>query len=183
MGEERLTGPSKRRRKPKTSGTLGLPRIPRPRALDAAEVALGAAREFETGLVLETEKRWSKAVGRYLRAVEMKPARGDYRAQLAWALLNANPGSKENEAKAEEELARALDGNPSLAQAYLYRGYLLERRKDLDGARKEFQKALHRNPRSREAAAALKRLAPSGEGGGGGPGGEGERQGEADEAS
>lgn len=157
----------KRRRKPKTGGTLGMPRIPRPLALDAAEVALGAAQEFESGLALEAKKRWSKAVGRYLRAVEMKPTRGDYRAQLAWALLNANPRSEENEAKAEEELARAVDGNPSLAQAYLYRGHLLERRKDLDGARKEFQKALHRNPRSREAAAALKRLGPPKGGGDG----------------
>jgi len=127
-------------------------------ALDMAARALDAARNLDEGLFFEAENNWAKAVEKYRRAVAAKPHRWDLRTRLGWALMNSSPDNQAVEVEAEDELKKAVRLNPGAYQPHLYLGYLLENRKDLDGARKEYLKALHIDPRAGEADTALRRL-------------------------
>ncbi len=130
----------------------------RPAALESAIRTLEAAKHLDEGLAAEEKKDWENAAENYRRAVEVRPKRWDLRTRLGWALMNC-PGRDDTQMeKARKHLQKAVELNPGAYQPYLYLGYFFENAKDLDAAEKEFQKALHRDPRCREAKMALARL-------------------------
>ena len=148
---ETLIDPERRPKYERAMAT-GLP------ASDGDEVAriLAAEHSFREGEELMRRHEFPRAQRAFSEAVRLYPDEAEFHAWLGWATWCSQIPSEGAETDAAEHLDRALQLNPRIDRAYVFRGYVhaaLGRRQD---AEVEFEKALLCNPACSEALRELR---------------------------
>ncbi|MCD6499851.1 MAG: response regulator [Deltaproteobacteria bacterium] len=125
--------------------------------LTSAVLSLAAGRHFEEGKALLGKGKAADATRSLEKAVSLEPRQAKYWVYRGWALYQE--GERDQIEDARSFLDRAIELDSSLDRAHLFLGYLLEDQEQLQEAQESFERALHCNPQSREAAKALDALA------------------------
>ena len=119
--------------------------------LDEAEVAFGRAVElnpqavwslFKLGEVLRWQERFEEAIGFLQQAVELKSDVAEFNLGLGATLVRLGSVGEE----ADACLRRAVELNPSLAEAYFYLGVAADRRHQWSEAVEFYRRGLELNP-------------------------------------
>jgi len=125
--------------------------------LTSAVLSLAAGRHFEEGKALLGNGKAADAFRSIEKAVELEPRQAKYWAYRAWALYQEAGRDRIDDVRSY--LDRAIELDSSLDRAHLFLGYVLQDEDRWQHAQESFERALHCNPRSREAAKALEVLA------------------------
>jgi DNA-binding response OmpR family regulator len=122
-------------------------------ASDGDEVAriLAAEERFREGEVLMRHREYARAQRAFSEATRLYPDEAEFWAWLGWSAWCAQPPSAEAEALVGEHLDRALQLNPRIDRAYVFRGYVHAALGRRPQAEAEFEKALLCNPACSEA--------------------------------
>ena len=125
---------------------------------DGEEVAriLAAEQRFREGEELMRRREPGRAQESFEEAVRLYPDEAEFWAWLGWATWCAQDPGPAAEVAAIAHLDRALQLNPRIDRAYVFRGYVhaaLGRREEAEG---EFEKALLCNPACTEALRELR---------------------------
>jgi tetratricopeptide (TPR) repeat protein len=98
---------------------------------------------YNEGVKLLLEKRFAEAQARFEAAIAAHEAFAEAHNNLAFSLRMQSAGNAE---RALRHYARALEINPGLAQAYMYRGALFTQLGDLARARADLESLRPLNP-------------------------------------
>ena len=97
------------------------------------EKALGI---YNDGVALMLQKRYAEAQRRFEEAISVEESLAEAHNNLAFSLRMQSPAHNE---RALREYRRALELDPRLAQAYMYRGALHVQMGNVEGARADLQ--------------------------------------------
>ena len=125
-------------------------------ALDEAQRAIAAEREFQKGEARLRSHDWSGALGHFERAVELYPDEGEYLAYCGWCFYLTHGHDDAVFRKAFELLKRGAKLAPDREKPYLFLGRLCQAAGHLDAAERMFMKAVERRPDSIEALRELR---------------------------
>jgi CheY-like chemotaxis protein/curved DNA-binding protein CbpA len=125
-------------------------------ALDEAQRAIGAEREFQKGEARLRSHDWSGALGHFERAVELYPDEGEYLAYCGWAYYLTHGHDDAVFKKAFEQVKRGAKLAPDREKPYLFLGRLCQAAGHMDAAERMFMKAVERRPDSIEALRELR---------------------------
>ena len=121
---------------------------------------LAAEQSFREGEELMRRRAFPSAKRSFDNAVRLYPDEAEFHAWLGWATWCAQPPSSGAEVEACLHLDRALQLNPRIDRAYVFRGYLHAALGRRPLAEAEFEKALLCNPACSEALQELRLIAP-----------------------
>lgn len=127
-------------------------------ALDEAQRAIAAEREFQKGETRLRSHDWSGALGHFERAVELYPDEGEYLAYCGWAYYLTHGHDDAVFRKAFELVKRGAKLAPDRDKPYLFLGRLCQAAGRLEHAERMFMKAVERRPDSIEALRELRLL-------------------------
>jgi len=125
---------------------------------DSDEVAriLAAEERFRTGEELLKKSEPAQARTAFAEAARLYPDEAEFHACLGWATWLASSRDVAGENQAQLHLTRALQLNPRIDRAYVFRGNIEKARGRIREAEGEFEKALLCNPACAEALRELK---------------------------
>jgi CheY-like chemotaxis protein len=127
-------------------------------ALDEAQRAIAAEREFQRGEARLRNHDWSGALGHFERAVELYPDEGEYLAYCGWAYYLTHGHDDVVFKKAFELVKRGAKLAPDREKPYLFLGRLCQAAERVELAEKMFMKAVECRPDSIEALRELRLL-------------------------
>jgi DNA-binding response OmpR family regulator/curved DNA-binding protein CbpA len=121
---------------------------------DGEEVAriLAAEQRFREGEQLLQESRFGGARAAFEEATQLYPDEAEFHACLGWAAWLSSGSA----AQARAPLERALQLNPRIDRAYVFRGHIAKALGNAREAEAEFEKALLCNPACAEALRELR---------------------------
>lgn len=122
--------------------------------------AIAAEEAFRRGVAHTEQGDWDTALVEFQRAAEHNPAEGMYVTYLAWASFCSEPENPEVSARALQELDAAIDRNPRLEDAHVFRGLIQEKAGLRDEAIGSLRDAIGVNADCVRALRALRTLAP-----------------------
>ncbi len=125
---------------------------------DSDDVAriLAAEQRFREGEELLKQGKPQLARSAFVEATKLYPDEAEFHACLGWASWLSSARDDAGENVAQTHLARALQLNPRMDRAYVFRGNIEKARGNTRKAEAEFEKALHCNPACTEALRELK---------------------------
>ena len=91
-----------------------------------------AVKPYNDGVALMLERRYADAQRRFEEAIAVDETLAEAHNNLAFSLRMQ---SRDNFQRSLREYARAIELNPKLAQAYMYRGVLYSQMGDMERAR------------------------------------------------
>jgi CheY-like chemotaxis protein/tetratricopeptide (TPR) repeat protein len=127
-------------------------------ALEEAQRAIAAEREFQRGESRLGVYDWSGALGHFTRAVELYPDEGEYHAYCGWAYYLTHGHSHDVFRKAFEQVKYGAKLAPEREKPYLFLGRLCQAASKLELAERMFTKAVECRPDSIEALRELRLL-------------------------
>ena len=127
-------------------------------ALDEAQRAIAAEREFQKGEARLRSHDWSGALSHFERAVELYPDEGEYLAYCGWCFYLTHGHDDAVFRKAFELVRRGAKLAPDREKPYLFLGRLCQAAGHLEAAERMFMKAVERRPDSIEALRELRLL-------------------------
>ena len=127
-------------------------------ALDEAQRAIAAEREFQKGEIRLRSHDWSGALGHFERAVDLYPDEGEYLAYCGWAFYLTHGHDDAVFRKAFELVKRGAKLAPDRDKPYLFLGRLCQAAGRLEVAERMFMRAVERRPDSIEALRELRLL-------------------------
>ncbi|HEX4382008.1 MAG TPA: DUF4388 domain-containing protein [Myxococcales bacterium] len=131
-----------------------------PRKADVeVEKILAAEQQFREGEELLSANNPREALERYVKAAELYPEEAEFHACVGWATWLCLAPGEFAASQARPFLDKAIQLNPRVDRAYVFRGRMARALGKTAEAEAEFEKALLCNPACAEALAEL-RLAP-----------------------
>ena len=126
-------------------------------ATDEANAILNAEHQFLKGERLLKAGNIQKAFEAFAAAIELYPKESEYQACYGWTMFKLNhPANTAKCNEGEKILKNALSMNARNDKAHLFLGQIAKIKGDLDGARKQFEKALEIQPDNIEAQRELR---------------------------
>lgn len=127
-------------------------------ALEEAQRAITAEREFQRGEARLRSHDWSGALSHFERAVELYPDEGEYFAYCGWAYYLTHGHDTDVLRKAFALVKRGVKLAPEREKPYLFLGRLCQAAGKLESAERMFTKAVECRPDSIEALRELRLL-------------------------
>lgn len=127
-------------------------------ALEEAQRAIAAEREFQRGEARLRSHDWSGALTHFERAVELYPDEGEYFAYCGWAYYLTHGHDADVLRKAFALVKRGVKLAPEREKPYLFLGRLCLAAGKLDSAERIFTKAVECRPDSIEGLRELRLL-------------------------
>jgi curved DNA-binding protein CbpA len=132
--------------------------VPRPVDVEVDKI-LAAEQQFREGEELLQANNPREALERYVKATELYPEEAEFHACVGWATWLCLAPGEYAAAQARPMLDKAIQLNPRVDRAYVFRGRIARALGQAAEAEAEFEKALLCNPACAEALAEL-RLGP-----------------------
>jgi CheY-like chemotaxis protein/tetratricopeptide (TPR) repeat protein len=127
-------------------------------ALEEAQRAIAAEREFQRGEARLRSHDWSGALGHFERAVELYPDEGEYLAYCGWAYYLTHGHADDVFRHAFALVKKGAKLAPEREKPYLFLGRLCQAAGRLELAERMFTKAVECRPDSIEALRELRLL-------------------------
>lgn len=127
-------------------------------AIDEAQRAIAAEREFQRGEARLRSHDWSGALGHFERAVDLYPDEGEYLAYCGWAYYLTHGHADDVFRHAFALVKKGAKLAPERDKPYLFLGRLCQAAGRLELAERMFTKAVECNPDSIEALREMRLL-------------------------